>query len=129
MDLEVLTTQKLSLNVYQAPFEIGFAWNRKRGVEKDFWFTPSGKCKFYIGAFHINLVGKVEKAVYSDLVKRLKLSKTNLLNSGSNFYTVTNDDSVSQINNMASLLYSATKEWDERKYVKSCVEDDRVYEK
>lgn len=121
--MEVITQKKLQLTVHPEEFDISFAWNRKRGVEKDYWFTPTGKCKIWIGGLHTNTVGKVQPEIYKELVKQLKKNKTELFTWGSQYFTVSGDDEISEIYNMSTILYQATNEWNKRKYVEYWVEE------
>ena len=123
--MEVIVKQRLVLEPHTEEFEYSFSWNRKRGVEKDYWFTPSGKCKIWIGALHSERIGKVEPEEYKQLVSDLKKNKCDAFRWGSDYYTVSGDDSITEIRNMNTILYQARDEWDKRKYIEFWVEDNR----
>jgi hypothetical protein len=124
--MKVRATQTVQLTVAPEEFEVKFAWNKKRGVEGNHWFTPSGICKMYIGGLHHNRVGKVQPKVYKELYRQAKANKTELFTWGSTYYCLSNDDSIDEVYNMPSILYQARAEWEERKYVEYWVEDNRV---
>ena len=77
--MEVITTQKLQLEPHKEEFEILFAWNKKRGVDNNHWFTPTGKCKIWIGGLSTQMIGHVSKDVYKTLIKKMKAAKTDVL--------------------------------------------------
>ncbi len=123
--MKVKTTTIVYLEVHPEEFDITFSWDRKRGVENDHWFTPSGKCKMWIGGLHTQLIGKVKPKVYKELVRQLKANKTELFTWGTTFYCVSGEDSITEIRNMETILLQARAEWEERKYVEEWVEDQR----
>ena len=123
--MKVITKREFNLEIEGEEFEILFAWNKKRGVDKDYWFTPTGKCKVYIGALSTIFVGHVTEAKYSELVKLLKKNKIEYFKDGRDFFTTTSVYSISEIVNMTSILYQARKEWEDRKYIEYWVEDNR----
>ena len=123
--MKVQLTQKLDVDIVQYDFEISFAWKLKSGVSKDFWFTPTGKCKIFIGALHTNHLGQLAKGQYNKLMAMLKKGKCDILTDGRNYYT-TGDNNLIELNNASQILYSANLEWDARKYVEYWVEDDRT---
>jgi hypothetical protein len=127
--MKITTKRKIDLKPYTEQFEILFSWNKKNGVpnNKYYWFTPSGKCKIYIGALSIIFVGDVTEAQTKKLRGLLKKNKTEVFTDGRDYFTTTGSNSISEIVNMSSILYQARNEWEERKYIEDWVEDDRVY--
>jgi hypothetical protein len=112
--MEVITKKRLVLVPHTEEFEYSFAWNKKRGVVKDFWFTTSGKCKIWVGALHNEVVGSVEPEEYKELVKQLKKNKCVTFIWGSDYYTVSGDNDISEVRNMGAILYQARNEWTAR---------------
>jgi hypothetical protein len=122
--MEVTTTNKLDLEVLDVPFHLNFAWNKKRGVDGDSWFTPMGNCKVHIGALHNNHVGNITHAEYLTFVKMMRTQKCEVLTNGSAYYTL-GDDSIQSLDDFSRKLYIINKEWDKRKYIEGWVEDNR----
>lgn len=123
--MTVTTTQELELSVLKLDYILSFAWSKKRGVDKDFWFTPTGTCKVWIGALNTGLIGKVSTEVYDELIAQLKANKTEVFVWGSEYYTTTGKSNISRIFNMNSILYASGKEWEDRKYIEGWVVDNR----
>jgi len=118
------TTKTLDLTPDSTEFEYQFAWNKKRGVDKDYWFTPTGKCKIWIGGLHTNDVGKIDPEICKQLGKQLKKNKVDTFKWGSDYYTI-GTDSILEILNMNQIMYKIQTEWDKRKYPEMWVEDNR----
>ena len=125
--MEVIAKTRLEVTPHTEEFEYQFAWKRKRGVDKDYWFTPTGKCKIYLGALYINKVGTIEETEWKELVKQLKKNKCDTFIWGSTFYTTTSDNTISEVGKMGYILGQARDEWEERKYIEFWVEDDREF--
>jgi hypothetical protein len=118
--MEVVATTKLNLEVASQPFEILFSWNKKRGVsnDKDYWFTPSGICKIYIGALHTVPVGDITNEKYKEMCQVLKKNKTEVFtDERGNYFTLTGGscgEAVAEVRNIESILYQAQREWEAR---------------
>ena len=123
--MKVTAKKTVHLEVHPEEFDISFAWNKKAGVDKDYWFTPTGKCKIWCMALNTETLGVVTPTVYKKLVKQLKANNTELFIWGSTYYCVMNNDSIAEVRNMATILYQAKKEWEDRKYQEFWVEDQR----
>jgi hypothetical protein len=111
--MEVTLTEQLDVKVIDVPFEMWMEFSRKSGVTKDYWFTPSGKCKIWVGGLHLQHLGKLGEGQYDQLMAEMKNAKCDVLSTGNNYYTTGNNNLI-KINNMGTILDQATKEWKER---------------
>ena len=111
--MKVTLTEKLDVAVSEQPFEVWFKFNKKRGVDSDYWFTPTGKCNIYIGACNLDHKGKLGEGQYDKLMAQMKKAKCDVLTDGINYYT-TGDNNLIQINNMYRILKNANEEWEIR---------------
>jgi hypothetical protein len=109
-EFHVTLTDKLNLTVHKTNYPYKFAWDKKRGVTDDFWFTPSGYCRIPISCLHNNHVGFISDEMYESLKSELKREKCDFLTDGSNFYTI-GDKSIMRIDNASTILYKANQEW------------------
>jgi hypothetical protein len=126
MKVTAIQKQTVDLTVDYEEFEVSFTWTRKRGITKSYWFTPSGKCKLWIGGLGNQRVGKVQPKVYKELVRQAKAGKTELFIWGSTYYCLSGGDGIDECSNLNNIMYSAREEWEQRKYVENWVEDNRV---
>lgn len=122
--MKVQLTEEYNLKIKELPFELRFEFSRKRGVDKNYWFTPSGKCKIWVGGCSLNHLGQLGKGQYDKLIAMMNENKNDILTDDRDYYTI-GSDNIIRIDNMAQILYLAMDEWDERKYVCNWVEDDR----
>ncbi len=113
--MKVTASTIIDLKVQIEEFEIQFAWNQKRGIDEDYWFTPSGKCKIWIGGLKTVRIGKIKSNIHNDLIAQMKKNKTEILSDGSKFYTTTGGNAISEIQNAYIILSQARKEWEQRK--------------
>lgn len=111
--MKVVLTETLDLEVHKTPYEVRFAFNRKRGVTGDHWFTPSGKCKIWIGGCHTQHLGKLTQKDYDTLMEKMK--KSDILTDGYDYYTTGNVE-ILKLGNMRTILYQINEEWEARKY-------------
>lgn len=123
--MEVVASKTLQLTPHKLEFDYQFAWNKKNGVVKDFWFTPTGKCKIWCGAIGYNHIGEVSGDVFQKLENQLKKNKCDCFSWGTDLYTITGGNGISKLMNMSNVLKYAQEEWDARKYIEFWVEDDR----
>ena len=123
--MEVVAKTKLDLIPHVEQFEYQFAWKRKSGVNKNYWFTPTGKCKIWIGSLYTDRVGTIEKSEWDELVKQLKKNKCEAFTNQwrSVFYTTTGDNGISTLGNFGVTLGNARDEWEKRKYIEFWVEE------
>jgi hypothetical protein len=110
--MQVTTRNNLDLNVLELPYHVRFAWNKKRGVRADHWFTPSGKCKVYIGALSNEHVGFISKEEYDTLM--VAMSKCDILTDARDYYT-TGNESIMILHNMQRILHEMNEEYEARK--------------
>lgn len=81
---------------------------------KKHWFTPSGKCKVWVGGCNINHLGKLGTGQYDKLMAIMKKAKNDVLTDGRDFFT-TGNDNIIKIDNLQRILALAMEEWEERK--------------
>ena len=112
--MKIVLIETLDLEVVKLPFPVSFAWTKKRGVNANHWFTPTGTCKMYIGHFHNIQLGEMTKEIYDSIMDEMKKAKCDILTDGRDYYT-TGNQNITKINNMSSILYSAILEWNQRK--------------
>ena len=118
MKLTARTSTKLELTILKLPFQLYFAWNKKRGVVKDFWFTPTGNGKIYFGNFHMERIGQISPIKYKAIISLMKKERCDILTDGYRFYTTTGENWISEINGMSSDLelmkdeYQSRKDWE-----------------
>jgi hypothetical protein len=126
--MKITTKNKLDIEILDVPYNLTFAWDKKRGVasDKDHWFTPSGICKVYIGALYNNHLGDISEAEYKTLKKLMTKEKSDVLTDGRRYYT-TGDNNIMTLDNFSTILYQINNEWEGRKYIEGWVQDDRVY--
>ena len=87
--MEITLTETLNLEVYKLPFEVSFAWKKKRGIDKNWWFTPTGKGKIWIGSVHMEHLGEYSAKDYFRIIKEMKKYKSDILvDERGNFYTI-----------------------------------------
>jgi len=113
--MKVVATQELNLELNKTEYKLQFSFRKKNGVDGDFWFTPSGLCKLWIGCLYTQPVGKIDKEVYENLIKELKENKTEFFKDGSNYYTTFGENAIAEVSNANQLLYKIEREWDARK--------------
>lgn len=112
--MELILTETINLEVLKFPYELFFSWKHKRGVEKDWWFTATGKCKLWIGSLNTTLMGYHTEDDYKALVKEMVKYKSDILTDGNDYYTFSSDR-IARINNMRGTLYAINQEWLARK--------------
>jgi len=112
--MKITLTEKHDIKIEELPFELRFEFSRKRGVDKDYWFTPSGKCKVWVGGCHLNHLGKLGTGQYDKLMAMMKKAKCDVLTDGRDFFT-TGDNNIIRIDNLRYILGQAMDEWEQRK--------------
>ena len=118
MKLIARTSTRLELKLLKLPFQLYFSWTRKRGVDKDFWFTPTGNGKLYSGNFNTERIGKIPPKKYEAIISMMKKGRCDILTDGYRYYTTTGDNWISQIHGLSSDLalmkeeYQARKDWE-----------------
>ena len=117
--MKLILTETLHLEVHKLPFELSFAWNKKRGEINDWWFTPTGKCKIYFQSLRIRHLGEYHDNDFPIMVKEMKKYRSDILvDSRGNYYTIASDR-IGEIINLNSMLRHMTDEWNARKYIES----------
>ena len=121
MELVARTETKLNLVPLVLPFAYRFSFKKKKGVTKDWWFTPSGEGKIWVGALHTETVGKITDAEYKALCKEMKKAKADALYNDRGYYkdaqrpyTFTNDGVVECVN-LNSILVDMDNEYEARR--------------
>jgi hypothetical protein len=112
--MEVTVRESFDLKPVELPFEVWMKFNRKSNVKHDYWFTPTGKCNFWVGGLHLNHLGNISKEQYNELMSMMKKTKCDLLTDGTYIYT-TSDVVLIRINNGMEVLNQAKDEFEERK--------------
>jgi hypothetical protein len=116
--MKITLTTNLDLTIFESPYPIIFAWNKKRGINDNTWFTPQGTCKIFIGGLRNINCGTLNKKDYDYFVSEMKKNKCDILTDGRDYYTIagsTNNYPIVQITNMGELFMSANKEFEQRK--------------
>jgi len=118
MNVTAIQKTTLDLDVYKTPFKLTFSWNKKRGVNEDYWFTPSGDCKIWTCSVGNNHIGHITKAEYDSLLKRMRKAKTDILTDGRDFYSI-GDVTIMELRSVSNTIDKAMKEWELRKDIES----------
>jgi len=126
--MKVTLTTDLNLSVVNLPFEFYFSsGNKNKGTHsKNYWFTPTGKCRIYFGGCHVRHLGRYNEADEKKLVAAMIKNKCDILTDGAAYYTRAGSD-VAQLTNMYAIIAEATNEWEARKEIEEW-EDRKGYD-
>lgn len=111
--MQVTLTEQLDVKPIKIEFEVWMKFDRKKGVEKDYWFTPSGKCYLWVGGLYLNHLGELGKGQYDRLMEMMKDAKCDVLTDGTTYYT-TGSNNLIRLDNVHSILHEAKKEYQAR---------------
>ena len=111
--MKVTLTENLDVEPIDIEFEIWFEFSRKKSAVHNHWFTPTGKCKVWVGGCHMQHLGNLGEGQYDKLMKAMKKAKCDVLTDGRDYYTTGNDNLI-KITNMETILYQANEEYNAR---------------
>ena len=112
--MKVKTYHITTLKAINLPFSLTITWNKKRNVNNEFWFTPSGQGKIWIGDISMISLGSTSDKDDKEIIKLMKKYKTDILTDGRAYYT-RGMSGLAEIQNGWYLVNQMSKYWNDRK--------------
>lgn len=114
--MRITLTETLNLSVVNLPFEFYFSsGNKNKGTHgKNYWFTPTGKCRIYFGGCHVQHIGRYTEEDEKKFVAAMIKNKCDILTDGACYYTRAGGY-IAKLTNMYPMIHKATNEWEARK--------------
>jgi hypothetical protein len=100
MKVSAFKQTRLSIEPLDTEFNVKFVTTKKRGVNKNYWFTDSGTCKVYFGSLNPDYVGDITPEDANTLRNVMIKAKSDILAGNTlrdEYYTLTSDG-ISHIN-------------------------------
>jgi len=112
--MKVKTYHITTLKPVNLPFSLTITWNKKQNVNNDFWFTPTGQGKVWIGDISMVSLGSVSDKDDKDIIKMMIKYKTDILTDGRSYYTRGMSGLV-EITNGYTIINQMCEYWNDRK--------------
>ena len=110
--MKVSVTNSFILEPHVEKFKIKYAWTRKKGVNKNWWFTPSGTLKIWWVGLNTEVIGRVTPQVYKELLSQLVSNKAEMFYclSENKYITLVGNNKLTMMDNINNILFNAKKE-------------------